>query len=194
MLRSSRRRMNSILKDQPKCSISSINSTRPVNCINQRTSAIRNSRTSCTFGRSPTVTFRHVVEKEKKTIISASTLLMTVLYLRANGSLEKVLEGDEENGLGGGSDHGRSLRQRIHEFCEGDGTLASTIFSFASIFFVLLSVLGLIIGSIHDFQVPIVKAGLKNKTLLSPDGNYSRFLKWPCYYVILHAFILFDPQ
>ncbi|KAK5981630.1 Voltage-gated potassium channel [Trichostrongylus colubriformis] len=53
----------------------------------------------------------------------------------------------------------RSLRSRIHHFCEGDGSLLSTLFTFGSISFVLISVIGLILGSIHEFQVPIVKRG-----------------------------------
>ncbi|EYC03531.1 hypothetical protein Y032_0093g2642 [Ancylostoma ceylanicum] len=53
----------------------------------------------------------------------------------------------------------RSLRSRIHQFCEGDGSLLSTLFTFGSISFVLISVIGLILGSIHEFQVPIVKHG-----------------------------------
>ncbi|KAF8353810.1 kvs-1 [Pristionchus pacificus] len=53
----------------------------------------------------------------------------------------------------------RSMRHRIHVFCEGDGSLASTIFSFASISFVLISVIGLVLGSIHELQVPISKNG-----------------------------------
>ncbi|ETN83674.1 K+ channel tetramerization domain protein [Necator americanus] len=53
----------------------------------------------------------------------------------------------------------RSLRCRIHQFCEGDGSLLSTLFTFGSISFVLISVIGLILGSIHEFQVPIVKHG-----------------------------------
>ncbi|KAK6062285.1 K+ channel tetramerization domain protein [Cooperia oncophora] len=46
-----------------------------------------------------------------------------------------------------------SLRSRIHHFCEGDGSLLSTLFTFGSISFVLISVIGLILGSIHEFQV-----------------------------------------
>ncbi|GMT35104.1 hypothetical protein PFISCL1PPCAC_26401 [Pristionchus fissidentatus] len=46
----------------------------------------------------------------------------------------------------------RSMRHRIHLFCEGDGSLASTLFSFASISFVLISVIGLVLGSIHELQ------------------------------------------
>ncbi|WKY16217.1 hypothetical protein Q1695_001141 [Nippostrongylus brasiliensis] len=53
----------------------------------------------------------------------------------------------------------RSLRSRIHHFCEGDGSLLSTLFTFGSISFVLISVIGLILGSIHEFQVPILKHG-----------------------------------
>ncbi|KAE9413353.1 hypothetical protein Angca_003773 [Angiostrongylus cantonensis] len=52
-----------------------------------------------------------------------------------------------------------SLRSRIHRFCEGDGSLFSTLFTFGSISFVLISVVGLILGTIHDFQVPILKHG-----------------------------------
>lgn len=47
----------------------------------------------------------------------------------------------------------RSLRNRLHLFCEGDGSLPSTLFSFASISFVLISVIGLVLGSIHELQV-----------------------------------------
>ncbi|KAJ1351060.1 hypothetical protein KIN20_006997 [Parelaphostrongylus tenuis] len=53
----------------------------------------------------------------------------------------------------------QSLRSRIHNFCEGDGSLLSTLFTFGSISFVLISVIGLILGTIHEFQVPIVKYG-----------------------------------
>ncbi|VDK47193.1 unnamed protein product [Anisakis simplex] len=60
-------------------------------------------------------------------------------------------------------DGNRSIRMKIHRFCEGDGTTASTLFSFASISFVLISVLGLVFGSIHEFQQPIVKIGLKTR-------------------------------
>uniref|UniRef100_A0A8R1HXR6 Ion_trans domain-containing protein n=1 Tax=Caenorhabditis japonica TaxID=281687 RepID=A0A8R1HXR6_CAEJA len=48
--------------------------------------------------------------------------------------------------------HDRSLRSRIHQFCEGDGSLLSTLFTFGSITFVLISVIGLVLGSIHEFQ------------------------------------------
>uniref|UniRef100_A0A914XEG1 BTB domain-containing protein n=1 Tax=Plectus sambesii TaxID=2011161 RepID=A0A914XEG1_9BILA len=52
--------------------------------------------------------------------------------------------------------HG-ALRRQIWNFCEGSGTFWSNIFSFVSIAFVLLSVCGLILGSIPELQVPIVK-------------------------------------
>lgn len=45
------------------------------------------------------------------------------------------------------------MRSRIHQFCEGDGSLFSTLFTFGSITFVLISVIGLVLGSIHEFQV-----------------------------------------
>ncbi|GMT06465.1 hypothetical protein PENTCL1PPCAC_28639 [Pristionchus entomophagus] len=68
----------------------------------------------------------------------------------------------------------RSLRHRIHLFCEGDGSLPSTVFSFASISFVLISVIGLVLGSIHDLQVPILKNGTShiriNDTSKSDDS------------------------
>ena len=47
----------------------------------------------------------------------------------------------------------RSLRARIYAFCEGDGSLPSTLFTFGSISFVLISVIGLVLGSIHELQV-----------------------------------------
>lgn len=47
----------------------------------------------------------------------------------------------------------RSMRARIHAFCEGDGSLPSTLFTFGSISFVLISVIGLVLGSIHELQV-----------------------------------------
>ncbi|CAB3400352.1 unnamed protein product [Caenorhabditis bovis] len=53
--------------------------------------------------------------------------------------------------------HDCSLRYRIHQFCEGDGSLLSTLFTFGSISFVLISVIGLVLGSIHEFQVPVFK-------------------------------------
>ncbi|EYC03533.1 hypothetical protein Y032_0093g2642 [Ancylostoma ceylanicum] len=73
----------------------------------------------------------------------------------------------------------RSLRSRIHQFCEGDGSLLSTLFTFGSISFVLISVIGLILGSIHEFQVPIVKHGrvsTRVNNLSAAQGNlyYSR--------------------
>lgn len=50
--------------------------------------------------------------------------------------------------------HG-NVRRKIWNFCEGDGTRMSTIFSIISIGFVIISVSGLVVGSIRDFQVPI---------------------------------------
>lgn len=49
-------------------------------------------------------------------------------------------------------------KERISKCFEGDETIASTIFTFFSICFVLTSVLGLILGSIHEFQVPIQRS------------------------------------
>ncbi|XGW32774.1 hypothetical protein V3C99_017357 [Haemonchus contortus] len=73
----------------------------------------------------------------------------------------------------------RSLRSRIHHFCEGDGSLLSTLFTFGSISFVLISVIGLILGSIHEFQVPIVKHGKISQRVnnLSADSPVSRHYK-----------------
>ncbi|CAI5455340.1 unnamed protein product [Caenorhabditis angaria] len=62
--------------------------------------------------------------------------------------------------------HDRSLRSRIHQFCEGDGSLFSTLFTFGSISFVLISVIGLVLGSIHELQVPIRKTGGKAERIL----------------------------
>ncbi|CAD6197305.1 unnamed protein product [Caenorhabditis auriculariae] len=56
-----------------------------------------------------------------------------------------------------------TTRMRIHQFCEGDGSLLSTLFTFGSISFVLISVIGLVLGSIHDLQVPIRKKGSKSE-------------------------------
>ncbi|CAJ0609884.1 unnamed protein product [Cylicocyclus nassatus] len=71
----------------------------------------------------------------------------------------------------------RSLRSRIHHFCEGDGSLLSTLFTFGSISFVLISVIGLILGSIHEFQVPIVKHGRVSTRVsnLSADADETRY-------------------
>uniref|UniRef100_A0AC35FFH3 BTB domain-containing protein n=1 Tax=Panagrolaimus sp. PS1159 TaxID=55785 RepID=A0AC35FFH3_9BILA len=52
-----------------------------------------------------------------------------------------------------------TLRERIYAITEGDGTICSLIFTSLSIGFVLISVLGLVLGSIHEFQVPINKKG-----------------------------------
>ncbi|CAD5216826.1 unnamed protein product [Bursaphelenchus xylophilus] len=64
-----------------------------------------------------------------------------------------------------------TMRQRLDRFCEGDGTLASTLFTFLSICFVLISVLGLVLGSIEDFQNPFEKTA--NGTFLF-TGNVSK--------------------
>uniref|UniRef100_A0A914W438 BTB domain-containing protein n=1 Tax=Plectus sambesii TaxID=2011161 RepID=A0A914W438_9BILA len=61
-----------------------------------------------------------------------------------------------------------NIRRKIWDFCEGSGTFWSNVFSAVSIAFVLLSVGGLVVGSIPEFQVPIVK----NVTLRV--GNTSR--------------------
>uniref|UniRef100_A0A1I7TW82 BTB_2 domain-containing protein n=1 Tax=Caenorhabditis tropicalis TaxID=1561998 RepID=A0A1I7TW82_9PELO len=61
--------------------------------------------------------------------------------------------------------HDHSLRSRIHQFCEGDGSLFSTLFTFGSITFVLISVIGLVLGSIHELQVPIYKKGGKSERI-----------------------------
>lgn len=52
----------------------------------------------------------------------------------------------------------------MHRFCEGDGTIASTVFTFISICFVLISVLGLVLGSIEEFQIPYKRVG--NQTIV----------------------------
>ncbi|KAH7707747.1 CRE-KVS-1 protein [Aphelenchoides avenae] len=52
-----------------------------------------------------------------------------------------------------------SSRRRLRRYIDGDGTWQSSVFVFFSIFFVLLSVVGLIFGSIRDFQVPVVRHG-----------------------------------
>uniref|UniRef100_A0A0N5A9Z2 BTB domain-containing protein n=1 Tax=Syphacia muris TaxID=451379 RepID=A0A0N5A9Z2_9BILA len=51
----------------------------------------------------------------------------------------------------------RTIRQRIYGICDGDGSRISNFFVFISISFVLISVAGLIIGSIKDFQIPVMK-------------------------------------
>ncbi|KAI1713413.1 ion transport protein domain-containing protein [Ditylenchus destructor] len=56
-------------------------------------------------------------------------------------------------------------RQRIFRFCEGDGTLGSTIFTFLSICFVLISVLGLVLGSVQEFQVLIRTSQQNDSTM-----------------------------
>ncbi|PAV83856.1 hypothetical protein WR25_19593 [Diploscapter pachys] len=61
--------------------------------------------------------------------------------------------------------HDRSTRSRIHRFCEGDGSFFSNCFTFASISFVLISVIGLVLGSIHELQVPIIKKGAKSQRI-----------------------------
>uniref|UniRef100_A0AC34FQW0 BTB domain-containing protein n=1 Tax=Panagrolaimus sp. ES5 TaxID=591445 RepID=A0AC34FQW0_9BILA len=55
------------------------------------------------------------------------------------------------------SDENLTLRERIYQFTEGDGSYTSLIFTSLSIGFVLISVLGLVLGSIHEFQVQIHK-------------------------------------
>lgn len=75
----------------------------------------------------------------------------------------------------------QGIRARIHHFCEGDGTAASTIFSFASISFVMVSVLGLIFGSLHEFQQPVIK-NLSRKLpgkLLSTNATNARIIWEP---------------
>ena len=52
-----------------------------------------------------------------------------------------------------------NLRQRLHRFCEGDGSIPSTVFTFTSICFVLISVFGLVLGSIEEFQIPYQRIG-----------------------------------
>lgn len=71
-----------------------------------------------------------------------------------NGSLELGDDGKSTEPF----DAPQTIRMRMHRFCEGDGSVASTLFSFASISFVLISVLGLVFGSIHDFQVSKIQA------------------------------------
>ncbi|KAE9548424.1 hypothetical protein FO519_008362 [Halicephalobus sp. NKZ332] len=66
-----------------------------------------------------------------------------------------------------------SLKERIYRFTEGDGSFPSTVFTFLSICFVLISVLGLILGSIHEFQVPIQKKGNISKRVIVTDKNES---------------------
>ncbi|KAI6183642.1 Potassium voltage-gated channel subfamily F member 1 [Aphelenchoides bicaudatus] len=65
-----------------------------------------------------------------------------------------------------------NIRQRLHRFCEGDGTLMSTIFTFVSICFVLISVLGLVLGSIEEFQIPYRRVG--NQTVVASNVSKSR--------------------
>ncbi|VDM24822.1 unnamed protein product [Toxocara canis] len=88
-------------------------------------------------------------------------------YNMMNGSLDLA----DDHKLAEPFGANESLRMRIHRFCEGDGTIASTLFSFASISFVLISVLGLVIGSIHEFQQPIVKIGPKSRLSSFAENN-----------------------
>lgn len=67
--------------------------------------------------------------------------------------------------------HG-AIRRQIWNFCEGSGTFWSNIFSFASISFVLLSVSGLILGSIPEFQVPIHKNVARGRDIMQYCANY----------------------
>ncbi|CAJ0955391.1 unnamed protein product, partial [Mesorhabditis belari] len=71
----------------------------------------------------------------------------------------------------------RSLRSRLHAFCEGDGTFWSTLFTFISICFVLISVIGLVLGSIHEFQVPIIKKGRSHLRVNTSHENETEELK-----------------
>lgn len=64
-----------------------------------------------------------------------------------------------------------TLRERLCRFCEGDGTLPSTLFTFSSICFVLISVLGLVLGSIEEFQVPYERIGNSSVVFV---GNISK--------------------
>uniref|UniRef100_A0AC34Q271 BTB domain-containing protein n=1 Tax=Panagrolaimus sp. JU765 TaxID=591449 RepID=A0AC34Q271_9BILA len=64
-----------------------------------------------------------------------------------------------------------TLKNRIYKFTEGDGTCGSAVFTSFSICFVLISVLGLILGSIHEFQIPISKKGNVSKRLDPNDKN-----------------------
>ncbi|KAI6197571.1 hypothetical protein M3Y94_01240200 [Aphelenchoides besseyi] len=57
-----------------------------------------------------------------------------------------------------------TLKERLHRFVEGDNTKASALFSFISIAFVLISVFGLVLGSIEEFQIPYERVG--NLTLV----------------------------
>ncbi|KAH7698836.1 CRE-KVS-1 protein [Aphelenchoides avenae] len=70
-----------------------------------------------------------------------------------------------------------SPRRRLRRFIDGDGTWQSSTFVFFSIFFVLLSVIGLILGSIRDFQVPVMRHGngtqvqVENATRQDPNPD-----------------------
>ncbi|KAI6181911.1 Potassium channel and Ion transport domain containing protein [Aphelenchoides besseyi] len=57
-----------------------------------------------------------------------------------------------------------TFKERLHRFIEGDNTKASAFFSFISIVFVLISVFGLVLGSIEEFQIPYERVG--NQTLV----------------------------
>uniref|UniRef100_A0A914DSX1 BTB domain-containing protein n=1 Tax=Acrobeloides nanus TaxID=290746 RepID=A0A914DSX1_9BILA len=72
-----------------------------------------------------------------------------------------------------GSGEEEPLSARLYRFTEGDGSFGSTIFTFISICFVLISVLGLVMGSIQDFQVPIHKTGNSSKRF-SKDESINR--------------------
>uniref|UniRef100_A0A9J2Q758 BTB domain-containing protein n=1 Tax=Ascaris lumbricoides TaxID=6252 RepID=A0A9J2Q758_ASCLU len=94
-----------------------------------------------------------------------------------NGSLELGDDGKSTEPF----DAPQTIRMRMHRFCEGDGSVASTLFSFASISFVLISVLGLVFGSIHEFQQPIVKVGPKSRqaNLSEINGGNSQVIWEP---------------
>uniref|UniRef100_A0A0N5B5S9 BTB domain-containing protein n=1 Tax=Strongyloides papillosus TaxID=174720 RepID=A0A0N5B5S9_STREA len=68
---------------------------------------------------------------------------------------------DEKEGDGKGIKNNLSLRKKIQDFCEGDGSCFSTAFIFISILFVIASVLSLILGSVRELQVPMI---LRNKS------------------------------
>uniref|UniRef100_A0A7E4USD6 BTB domain-containing protein n=1 Tax=Panagrellus redivivus TaxID=6233 RepID=A0A7E4USD6_PANRE len=63
------------------------------------------------------------------------------------------------------------IRERMYHFFEGDGSFGSTVFTAVSIGFVLISVLGLVLGSIHEFQVPIHKKGNVSKRVIVTEQN-----------------------
>uniref|UniRef100_A0A915AWC9 Potassium channel tetramerisation-type BTB domain-containing protein n=4 Tax=Parascaris univalens TaxID=6257 RepID=A0A915AWC9_PARUN len=94
-----------------------------------------------------------------------------------NGSLEMGDNGKSTEPF----DAPQTVRMRVRKFCEGDGSMASTLFSFASISFVLISVFGLVFGSIHEFQQPIVKVGSKSRqaNLSEINGGNSQVIWEP---------------